>query len=383
MNAELLERLETQFNEQGRDAAFESLIEELRSAGEYDALFHAMLAREKVAMGLSPVRPSSFDNIPEERQEAFENICLAAAREVGGLLIAAGNIPRAWTYFKTIGEPQAVRNALDQLDVESIGEDQLDEYINLCLYEGVNPPKGVEILLATYGTCNTVTSLDQAFPQFQISDRKATASLLIAQLTKEIKNGIQAHLETLDRKSEATTVRELMDASDELFANGQYHVDVSHLQSAVRLGRCLDRGDEQFEPLLDLVEYGLQLDSSLQYTGEPPFEDFYEAHQAFFHVIADIDREVSLDYFRKKIEQEPDEQDKPILCYVLVDLLMRCERFSDAAEAARPWLAGVEDSSGFSFADLCHTAGRMDLLKEVALERGDALRFVTAICEEG
>ena len=33
----------------------------------------------------------------------------------------------------------------------------------------------------------------------------------------------------------------------------------------------------------------------------------------------------ALDYFRQKLAEEPDEHDKPLLAYVLVDLLMRAD----------------------------------------------------------
>ena len=45
---------------------------------------------------------------------------------MGNLFLGAGDIPRAWPYFRAIGEPSPVAEAIERLDAE--GED-LDRVI--------------------------------------------------------------------------------------------------------------------------------------------------------------------------------------------------------------------------------------------------------------
>ena len=70
-----------------------------------------------------------------------------------------------------------------------------------------------------------------------------------------------------------------------------------------------------------------------------------------------------------------------MLAYVLVDLLMRVDRPGDAVEVAAQYLKDVEDPNGFSFAELCREAGRLDLLQNVAKEKGDLVAYTAALVQ--
>ena len=80
----------------------------MEQRGELHRLFDAILLKKKFEMGLPLSRPTSFDNVPEERQAEFEEAYISAARRVGQSFLAENNIPQAWIYLRTIREPQGV-----------------------------------------------------------------------------------------------------------------------------------------------------------------------------------------------------------------------------------------------------------------------------------
>ena len=96
----------------GPAAAIEELIRSLEKRGELHRLFDAILLKKKFEMGLPLSRPTSFDNVPEERQAEFEEAYISAARRVGEAFLGENNIPQAWIYLRTIREPQGVVQAL-------------------------------------------------------------------------------------------------------------------------------------------------------------------------------------------------------------------------------------------------------------------------------
>jgi hypothetical protein len=97
----------------GPAAAVDELIRTLETRGEHHRLFDALLLKKKFEMGLPLSRPTSFDSVPEERQNEFEEAYIAAARRVGTALLSENNIPQAWIYMRTIREPERVAQALE------------------------------------------------------------------------------------------------------------------------------------------------------------------------------------------------------------------------------------------------------------------------------
>ncbi len=128
-----------------------------------------------------------------------------------------------------------------------------------------------------------------------------------------------------------------------------------------------------------MCEYGQRLSSALQYAGEPPFIDYYPAHAAFFRALLGRDREKGLQYFRDQLANEPDEADKPLLAYVLVDLLTRVGQLDEAVEIASRWLTNLSEDVRVSFSELCLQAGRPDALMAAARQNGDLVTFATGL----
>lgn len=367
----------------GPVAAAQTLIDSLREQRAYDRLFDALLIKVRLELGLPVTKPAALDDVPEDMLPKFEQAYVAAAREVGRLLLDAGDVPRAWAYFRTIREPQPVIDALDAVDPATLSHEQTNELLEAALHDGANRVAGLRIMLATHGTCNTVSATDQVLHLMVPDERRRTAAMLVRDVYDNLASNLAREVEArLAGASAPSTVRELIADRDWLFEDGNYHIDVSHLHSVVRFARALTPDDPELSLAIELAEYGAKLDERLRFPADPPFDDYYKAHLAYFGVVADTDRDASLDYFRERLAHETDDRDRQIMAYVLVDLLTRCDRLEQAAEVAGEYLSDLEEPGGFSFSSLCARAGRLDLLQKAAETSGDPVRYAAALIEK-
>jgi len=207
---------------------------------------------------------------------------------------------------------------------------------------------------------------------------------LVTVLYDDLKYTLQQEVQQkIATESPAESIRELIAGRDWLFEEGNYHIDVSHLNAVVRFSRFLNPGHPILQKAMELAEYGSRLAEQFQYPGDPPFDNFYPAHVQFFKVLVDQDRDEGLTYFQNKLDSVPNEDDKPMIAYVLVDLLTRIGRLDEAVEPAERHLNNVDESSGFSFTQLCQEAGRMDVLLNTAREKGDFVAYTAALLQTG
>lgn len=371
-------------SELGPEATIDRLIDSLRASRDYHRLFDALLLKHRLGLGLSLLHPTSFDDVPVDQQETFEERYVAVAREIGELFLADGNIPQAWLYFRTIREPEKVARAIDAIEVTQEATQETEDLIGIALYEGANPVKGLELLLRTHGTCNTITALDQQIQQMSPDDRRNSAALLVRELYENLRYTVGRDVEQREGSAPQTaTLRELITGRDALFDEGNYHIDVSHLHSVVRFARFLSPLDVELPKAIELAEYGSKLAAQFQYPGDPPFDKFYPAHIQYFRVLADDHREDAFAYFAERLELETDPQSQQLIAYVMVDLLGRIGQYDRALEFGARYLRDLEASSGFSLARLCRQAGRLDTLREVAKERRDLVGYTAALLESG
>jgi hypothetical protein len=360
------------------------LIEILRDSGNYHQLFDASLLQKKLAMGIEPVDPSGFDDVPEACRAEFEEYYIETARKVGQMLLEAGNIAAAWVYFRTIREPDPVVKAIEAYQPEPDGSPS-DEIIELALYQGLAPAKGVELMLAYHGTCPTITALDQGFRQLAPEHRRACAGVMVRKLYRDLRGSVGLDLErrggTLP--AEAISLAEVVEQHPELFENDNYHIDVSHLNAVVRFARSLGPNDVELHEARQLTEYGRQLAPQYQYAAEPPFDQFYPASYHYFSVLMDDHRGESLNYFRDRLAADPGEQEpethRQLIALALVELLSKIGEESEAAEIGVKYLAGIQDQIGISLGELCLKAKRPDLLADLARSRDDLVAFALAM----
>ena len=383
MTDDVFREIEDLHRDEGAPAAIDRLIATLDEHQEFHKLFDALMLKKKFELGLPLVQPTSFDDVAEDRQQDFEESYVAAARAVGGKFLEQGSVPQAWLYFRTIREPAEVRAALDKIDARREPGEETEQLIQIALYDGAHPTKGLEMMLRTHGTCSTITAFDQCASQLSLEDRQAASSLLVDELYRDLADSVRRDAERRTGAApQADSLSQLLDGRDWLFEDGNYHIDVSHLNSVVRFARFLEPSSPSVRRAIELAEYGGRLAPQFQYPGDPPFDDFYPAHGHFFKALIDEDREVHLAYFQHKLDGDADRDDKPLLAYVLVDLLVRCGRMDEALAIAAEHLKNLEPSSGFSFARLCQQASRMDALREAAREKGDLVGYTAALLQE-
>ncbi len=94
------------------------------------------------------------------------------------------------------------------------------------------------------------------------------------------------------------SLRELMSGRDWLFEAGNYHIDVSHLNSVVRFARVIEPPRKNWRWLSSWLSMAASSIRSLQYGGEPPFDDIYPAHVKFFRVLHNKNGADALQYFK-------------------------------------------------------------------------------------
>lgn len=353
-----------------------ALEETLEQQQDFHRLFDAKLMAVRHRMQLPMTQPTSLENVPADRESDFRTAYMQAAREVGQLMIQHNQLSDAWAYFRTIGDPEPIQTAIEKIAIPREPDEDFDQLMNLALYEGAHISRGLEMLLKTHGTCNTVTAFSQLQGQMTVEERRRSAALMVRTVYKELqgtlKREIEARLPILDPSA---GIAELVASREWLFADGNYHIDVSHLNSIVGFARALEKDDPELPKAIELCAYGKQLAAQLQYPGEPPFENFYEAHDHFLSAIAGQNQDAALNYFLQKLQQEPDEPDQQLIAYVLLDLAQRIERLPEILRQTLDVVSKMEDPNGFSFTGLCVELGLIDELQTAAQKNGDVLAF--------
>ena len=162
MDSKTLDDLQTTLKAAGPDAAIDRLCAELKASKDFHGLFYAMLMKKRHALGVSPLPTGSNQDLPAAVQPAFEDGIREAARTAGRLCLDEGNIPQAWAYFRMLGEPEPVAEALRKVELR---EDQdVQPLIEIALHHGVLPDKGFEWVLQRYGICSAITMIGGELP---------------------------------------------------------------------------------------------------------------------------------------------------------------------------------------------------------------------------
>src|SRR5262245_7443015 len=147
MTSEVMQSIDELLGRGDAAGALDSLIAMYTEHKDFGSLFEARRMKCRLEHGL-PVTDA------EGGTEAYAQALVQAARETGQLALENGNIPAAWRYFRAIGDPAPVAAAIEGV---TPGEDK-DEIISIALQEGVNPAKGLELVLGQYGMCRTITA---------------------------------------------------------------------------------------------------------------------------------------------------------------------------------------------------------------------------------
>ena len=328
------EVLQTELAAGGVPAVLERLVEQLRTKSRYHELFEALKMKVRLEIGLPVQYDESGDELDEATRLKLEEGLVDACREVGMLMIQDGAIREAWMYLRPVGDRAAAAAAL--AEVESTDEN-LDEMVEVCLHEGVDPARGFRLVLDHYGTCNAITTFEATLQQRTPAEQRHTAGMLVEHLHGELLASVKADIaQNEGAEPDAQTLRELVSDRDWLFGEHRYHLDTTHLASTVRFARLLEDG-QQLRLALDMTEYGRRLSDQFQYG-------------------------------RSAIE-------------IYIDLLARLGRLDEAIEATIQYSSPDAQPIGHapSLLELSDQAGNYDRLLDHCRDHDDLLGFATGL----
>ncbi len=379
MEPAVFEDLERTLTQEGPEQAIDRLCQTLRDSKEYDKLFYALLLKKRHELGVSPVPTEAADALPSEVHAPYEEAIRQAAREIGRLYLEENQIPRAWIYFRMIGEPQPVVEALEHFQP---GEDEdSQQVIEIAFHQGVLPEKGFDWILQRYGICSAITMVSgMEFPQPSVREYciRALVRALYAQLQERLCEEVRGREGSL--AGEHPSVRQLIAGRDWLFADDYYHVDISHLSSVVQMCVYLPPCEE-LDLARQLCEYGAHVSTRFQYRSDPPFEDPYRDYGFYLGVLAGDQVEEGLAHFRAKVEKADPETIGTYPAEMFVNLLLKANRPREALAVARQYLATASNPQPTcpTIAELCRRNNDYLTLAQVAREQGDPVHFMAGL----
>ncbi len=354
----------------------------LAASGDLHRLFDLRLLQERNKLGLDLDRRGPIDEVDEPLRSQLEEGYLAACREVGELLLDAGRLREAWMYLRPAGDKAAVRQRLARIAPDDA---RADELIDLALYEGVDPERGYAWLLGRQGTCSGITTLDGLEERLSVAELQACAAVLVRHVYKELHGNLRGHLHRLTGAAPPEgSVLELIDRHPELQAGGDYHLDVSHLASAVRYARLLTE-PAVVAKALEMAEYGSRLPAELQYAGDAPFEELYPAHLLFLKATLGRNIDEALAYFAAKAEAAAQEElNDPRAAAAIETYLVLLTRTSRAAEALDAFEQNVPLGRELSrhaptLLELAEQSGQWERHAAICRARNDMLGFTAGL----
>lgn len=362
----------------GPAAAIDDLIAELRKAEDYGSLFYALLLKKRVELGVSPFPTGPSTELPPHTHEPYEQAIRDAGRHVGDIYLQRGDLPRAWTFFRMLGEPGPVKDALRRLDPKP--DDDIYPIVEIAWQNGVLPEKGFDLVLDRHGICSAITMVGS-------SDLSANAALrdhCVGRLVRALHDQLLDRLsnDLIDRAltlPQGVSIPRLIEGRPELFAEDAYHIDTSHLSSVVQMSTHLPPGPE-LDLARELCEYGRHLSPGLQGTNDPPFEENYADYLAFLNVVAGVDVDANLERFRAKAERDFAEG-ITYSAQVYVNLLVRANRLKEALAAAKTYLLREDERNLIcpGVGELARRLGDYEALADAAVARRDAVQFLAGL----
>ena len=359
----------------GEQAVFDVLAQTFMRDKDYGRLFQLRVLKKRFELGLPLIQSGPGEEVPADKRPEYERAFVQAAREAGELFLAENDIPRAWPYFRAIGEPAPVAGAIERTDEH----ENMAAIIDIAYQEQIHPRKGFELILKHYGICRAISSVFQ-YPARE--GRQDAIALLVRSLHRDLLSNLKrtiAQKETVAPDSESIST--VIAGRSWMFEDNCYYIDTSHVVSVMQYSLELE-DPELLGLVLELAEYGTQLGSMFQRCGNPPFETFTD-YAAYFRTVLGKDVEAGIDHFRRKMgECDPNEYGTAP-AQVLVGLLSRLERYPEAIRVSLEHLKDVDPNqqSCPSVLQLCQWAGDFKQLREIASDQGDVLSFAAGLLQ--
>ena len=323
-------------------AALGRLLAELENRDDPAALFQAYLLQARLGLGLPALTSGKADEIPADQQPAYEELIRKAARRVGSRLLDQGKIGDAWTYYRLIGEPKPVADALERFTPKAEDAGQLGDLLQIALHDGVHPQRGFDLVLEQYGVCNAITTVAQTLYQ-QGPARLHAIRRLVATLHREIGERLRADIQqrTGALPPADHSLSQLVQSRTDLFEEDNYHVDLSHLSSVIQFALELPPGAET-GLAEELCIYGERLNTRFQPPGDAPFGVGYAAYRRYFETLNRKNVAENLAFFRAQAAAPPGEDHTTGPAEVLVHLLTQLQLPGDALTAYEQFLGQAD-----------------------------------------
>jgi hypothetical protein len=395
------DRLEAACAARGAAAMCDELAASLASRGRWHALFDLRLMQARLAAGLPAT--GGVEGLDEAARDRLDAASLAACREVGWPLLEAGQVAAAWMYLRAAARPDEVAARLEPLAARAVaaaagdegGDDEdaariLQEIVGVALWEAADPGLGIGLVLDTQGTCNAITAYEQAVSRLPAVRQEPAARRLVAHLHAEVVRSLAADLAErgLDTASALTGPRPLaalLETAGGLGGDPSIHVDVSHLQSVLRIAR-VSSDPATLEQAWELAVYGCRLPEEVTYPGEPPFENVAEASRLFYAAQIGRDVAAAVAFFRRAAATADPDLAGSLPHDTLVLLLSRLGRPAEALHAAidRPRDAGQPSTlqaAGLlpSLVDLARAGDVWEILLDACRRHGDEVTFAATL----
>ncbi len=371
--------VQTTSNE-GPLAAANQLVEFLRKSGQYPELFEALKIQRRLELGMTAVALDSDPPLSAKNAEAIERGLLDGCREVGLSLIRQGLLQDGWLYMRAVGDSNAVREAMKDLEVNS---DNIEDFLGLLVHEGIDIGRGVELSLEHRGTCNTISMMESFVAMRNRRDQQAGVGPLVRYLHDELITSVRSDLARRDGGCPpGDTLASLLAQRPDLLREGAYHLDTTHIASVVRLARILDDRDE-LALALDLCRYGRELGPGFQYPSEEPFGELYLMSSYFFSALLGENVDPALHQFLRKAESLDPEQYGTVAIETYADLLARIGRYSEAiAFLIKRMPVGMRPFGiAPSLLELSSQAGDYEPMMEQSKIRNDIIGFTAALLQ--
>lgn len=377
MDDSIYERFSRELDERGAGPALAALADALAGEGRAAELFEARLMQARHELGLPLAAGTTLDELPDGPRAQLEERYLDACREVGRMLLACGSLGEAWRYLRVVGERDAMAQALA---ARAPSDDEILQWIEIAVAEGVAPALGFEWLIAHYGTCQAITSFDAQMHQRPRAQQQAVAGVLVRRLHGELVANVRDDLARRGGDTDDTKAGAIVAAHPELLADDNYHVDTSHLASVVRFARVVE-DSPTLELAFDLADYGSRLSPQYHYRSEEPFASIYADHRLFF--AAQLGREVdaAVTHFREQAARAAGAEQGAVAAEVYVALLARMGRAKEAFDAGERLLPTGWRGSALcpSLGELAAAAGQSARFADQCRQRGDALGFAASL----
>lgn len=309
------------------EAVLSFLAAHFRQQKQYSELFEVLKCKIRMNLGLPLNNDVDAESLSEADQRELEHNLLSACKEVGTLLVNDGQIAQGWMYLQPVADRQLTKQLFESVSVD---DSNLDEMIDVALYQWAAPQIGYKLMLENQGTCNGITFFD-THAAYQNDKLKAELSeILIEHVYLELVANVDACISNQESAFQPEgSLANSIENRAWLFNDCGHHLDVTHLASIVRIARnCESR--KNFQMAAEMCSYGMQIDPQLVYESEPPFENLYSDHLLYFAGLLENNFAESENHFVAKCDQLLNTEYEEVAVTVLSELYLRTGR-SDAA----------------------------------------------------